>query len=62
MAETLASLPLIVGGDGDVRQRAQDAWQYQLLHEKPNAQQKVNGKSDSKLESVTGSASMGATA
>src|SRR3954471_89623 len=30
--------------------------------QKPNQQQKVNGKSDSKLESVGGSASMGATA
>src|SRR5213595_1104280 len=29
---------------------------------KPNQQQKVNGKSDSKLESVSGSTSMGATA
>jgi len=30
--------------------------------QKPNQQQKVNGKSDSKLESVSGSTSMGATA
>src|SRR3954465_849757 len=30
--------------------------------QKPNQQQKVNGKSDSKLDSVSGSTSMGATA
>ena len=38
ISETIASLPLIVyRGDGTDRQRAMDSWQYQLLHDSPNA-------------------------
>ena len=37
-AEIIASLPMIVYEQGDIRERAESSWQWKLLHDQPSAE------------------------